>query len=59
MKNKEKSWYADVKVEWGCSFGATNKEEATKYLKEMFRQDYGIRLNDDEITRLEEDREEK
>ena len=52
-----KQWYADVKIEWGCSFEAMNKEEAAEFLKEMFKDDYGITVNDDEITRLEEDNE--
>ena len=56
-KAEPKRWYADVKIEWGCSFDAMNKEEATEYLKEMFKDDYGITVNDDEITRLEEDNE--
>ena len=57
FRGKPKRRYADVKIEWGCSFEAMNKEEATEYLKAMFREDYGIRVNDDEITRLEEDNE--
>ena len=56
-KAEPKRWYADVKIEWGCSFEAMNKEEATEYLKEMFMDDYGITVVDDEITRLEEDNE--
>ena len=56
-KAEPKRWYADVKIEWGCSFEAMNKEEATEYLKEMFMDDYGITVVDDEITRLEEDDE--
>ena len=57
-RGEPKQWYADVKIEWGCSFEAMNKEEATEYLKGMFREDYGIRVNNDEIIRLEEDKDE-
>ena len=52
-----KRWYADVKIEWGCSFEAMNKEEAAEFLKGIFMDDYGITVLDDEITRLEEDNE--
>ena len=55
---KPKRWYAEVKIEWACSYEAKTKEEATEYLKAMFREDYGIRVNDDEITRLEVDKDE-
>ena len=57
-KAEPKRWYADVKIEWGCSFEAKTYEEATEYLKAMFREDYGIRVNNDEIIRLEEDKDE-
>ena len=58
FRGKPKRWYAEVKIEWACSYEAKTKEEATEYLKAMFREDYGIRVNDDEITRLEVDKDE-
>ena len=58
FRGKPKRWYADVKIEWGCSFDAIDKEEAIEYLKGMFKDDYGITVNDDEIIRLEVDKDE-
>ena len=52
---KEKRWYADIRIEWGCSFESKNKEEAIEFLKEQYKDDYGIDLNDDEIIKLEEE----
>ena len=52
---KEKRWYADIRIEWGCSFESKNKEEAIEFLKEQYKDDYGIDLNDDEIINLEEE----
>ena len=54
--NKEKRYYADIKITWGVSFHARNKKEAIEYLKEQYKDDYGIKLEDDEITKLEEDK---
>jgi hypothetical protein len=53
---EEKRYYADIEISWGVSFNARNKKEAIEYLKEQYRDDYGIDLNDDEITKLEEDK---
>ena len=52
---KEKRWFADVEIQWGCSFEAKNREEAIEFLKEQYKDDYGIDLNDSEITKLEEE----
>ena len=52
---KEKRWFAVVKIEWDCAFESKNKEEAIEYLKEQYKDDYGIDLNDDEIIKLEEE----
>ena len=52
---KEKRWYADIKIEWGCSFESKNKEDAIEYLKEQYKDDYNIDLHDDEIIKLEEE----
>ena len=54
LMEEEKRYYADIKITWGVSFNASNKEEAIEYLKEQYRDDYGIDLNDDEIIKLEE-----
>ena len=52
FRGKPKRWYAEVKIEWGCSYEAKTKEEATEYLKAMFREDYGIRVNTVSYTHL-------
>ena len=52
---KEKRYYADIKITWGVSFNARNKEEAIQYLKEQYKDDYSIDLHDDEIIKLEEE----
>ena len=54
LMEEERRYYADIKITWGVSFNARNKEEAIEYLKEQYRDDYGIDLNDDEIIKLEE-----
>ena len=55
LMEEEKRYYADIKITWGVSFNARNKEEAIEYLKEQYKDDYGIDLNDDEIIKLEEE----
>ena len=50
---EEKRYYADIEISWGVSFNARNKKEAIEYLKEQYKDDYGIKLEDDEITKLE------
>ena len=52
---EEKRYYADIKITWGVSFNARNKEEAIEYLKEQYKDDHGITLHDDEIIKLEEE----
>ena len=52
LMEEEKRYYADIKITWGVSFNARNKEEAIEYLKEQYKDDYGIDLNDDEIIKL-------
>ena len=51
----EKQYYADIKITWGCSFSANNKKEAIQFLKDSYKDDYGIDLEDDEIIKLEEE----
>ena len=53
---EEKRYYADIEISWGVSFNAKNKKEAIEYLKEQYKDDYGIDLNNSEITKLEEDK---
>ena len=53
---EEKRYYADIEISWGVSFNARNKKEAIEYLKEQYKDDYGIDLNNSEITKLEEDK---
>ena len=55
LMEEEKRYYADIKITWGVSFNARNKEEAIEYLKEQYKDDYNIDLNDDEIIKLEEE----
>ena len=55
LMEEEKRYYADIKITWGVSFNARNKEEAIEYLKEQYKDDYGITLHDDEIIKLEEE----
>ena len=55
LMKEEKRYYADIKITWGVSFNARNKEEAIEYLKEQYMDDYGITLHDDEIIKLEEE----
>ena len=55
LMEEEKRYYADIKITWGVSFNARNKEDAIEYLKEQYKDDYGITLHDDEIIKLEEE----
>ena len=51
---KEKMYYANVRIEFGISFDAKNKKGAIEFLKDSFKDDYGIDLREDEIIKLEE-----
>ena len=48
-----KEYYAEVKVEWGISFEAKNKEDFIEKLKDQFYDDYNIDLEDKEISVIE------
>ena len=48
-----KEYYADVRVEWGTSFEADNKEDFIEKLKNQFKEDYNINLTDDEIHNVQ------
>ena len=48
-----KEYYAEVKVEWATSFEADNKEDFIEKLKDQFRDDYNINLEDKEISVIE------
>ena len=48
-----KEYYADVRIDWGTSFEAKNKEDFFIKLKEQFKQDYNIELTDDEIHNVQ------
>ncbi len=48
-----KEYYADVRIDWGTSFEAKNKEDFVIKLKEQFKQDYNIELTDDEIHNVQ------
>ena len=53
IKEKVIRYYADVRIEIGCSFEARNKDEAIQFLKDQFKDDYGIELDESEIIKLE------
>ena len=55
LMEEEKKWYADIKIIWGVSFNAKNREEAIGYLRGQFYDDHDIELHDDEIIKLEEE----
>ena len=46
-------YYADVRVTWGTSFEAKNKQDFIKKLKDQFKDDYNIELKDDEIRNVQ------
>ena len=48
-----KEYYAEVKVEWGTSFEADNKEDFIEKLKDQFYDEYNIDLKDKEISVIE------
>ena len=48
-----KEYYADVRIDWGTSFQAENKEDFIIKLKEQFKDDYNIELKDDEIHNVQ------
>ena len=48
-----KEYYAEVKVEWATSFEADNKEDFIEKLKDQFKEDYNINLEDKEISVIE------
>ena len=39
LMEEEKRYYADIKITWGVSFNARNKEEAIEFLKEQYKYD--------------------
>ena len=49
----KKVYYADVRVNWGTSFEAKNKQVFVKMLKEQFKDDFNIELVDDEIRNVQ------
>ena len=48
-----KEYYSDVRISWGTSFQAENKEDFIIKLKEQFKDDYNIILKDDEIHNVQ------
>jgi hypothetical protein len=50
----EKTYNALIRIDWSWGFGAENKEEAVELLKEMFYEEYGIKIEDSEIIELVE-----
>ena len=45
-------YYADVELKFGMSFDAKNRKEAIQFVKDSFKDDYGIDLREDEIIKL-------
>ena len=52
MNNKK--YYAKLKLEFDYCFESSNKKEAIEYLKDNFWEDFGLKLEDSEIIKLEE-----
>ena len=52
MNNKK--YYAKLKLEFDYCFESSNKKEAIEYLKDNFWEDFGLKLEDNEIIKLEE-----
>tara|TARA_Y100000004_G_scaffold96742_1_gene108242 strand:+ start:309 stop:497 length:189 start_codon:yes stop_codon:yes gene_type:complete len=50
-----KEYTAVVSVEWSTSFEAGSKEDFIEQVKEQFKEDYNIDLEDDEISMLDEE----
>lgn len=49
-----KSYRVEVKIVLDNFFEAKNKKEAIKFVKDLFDEQYGIELEDSEITEVEE-----
>jgi hypothetical protein len=50
----EKAYNALIRLEFAWGFEAENKKEAVELLKEMFYEEYGIKIYDKEIIDLVE-----
>jgi hypothetical protein len=48
-----KSYYADVKIDWGVDLDANNKDDFIVRLKELYKEEYNIDLKDDEIHNVQ------
>ena len=48
-----KNYYADVRIDWGTSFGAKDKKDFVIKLKEQFKDDHNINLTDDEVHNVQ------
>ena len=48
------NYYIAVHIKFDNQVQADSKEEAISILRSMFKEDYGIELNDDEIVSVEE-----
>ena len=48
-----KTYYGVVKIEWGTSFEANDKKDFVVKLKEHFRQEFNIELQDKEINNIQ------
>jgi hypothetical protein len=54
---KTKTWYVGVKIEWAM-FGieGETREEAIERVKEIFYQEHHMKLSDNEIIEVTEDK---
>ena len=48
-----KTYNATIKIEFDYSFESRNKKQAISFIKDNFRDDYGLELEDHEIIKLE------
>ena len=48
-----KTYNATIKIEFDYSFESRNKKEAISFIKDNFKDDFGLELEDREIIKLE------
>lgn len=52
-----KNWVAHIKIEWKqYGIEAKNKKEAIKLIKELFKEQYGLELENTEFLSVVEDK---
>lgn len=48
-----KTYYADIRIDWGTSIEAKNKDDFIIKLKELYKEEYNLELKDDEIHNIQ------